>query len=265
MLSVGMQCLEFIVTFVPEMYEREVDVVRLCEYIVFSLVRLQKDSTECIKVTRLLAILKKFPPEVVSKIGFTRSAILTPVIGMCVGFWTQRREEAVKSLRGTTGYSLALLDTMSEVFAECEKKHTCDDQARANFEAFLAKAREAGEVATSDADDAMDDDNLCSICYASPIDTKYVPCGHMSCRICAERQMIQNPTCPLCRAHIDSLVCKPLSFSFCFLAFILLSHLFFCLTGTHRPGSVTILIIKHDVVNIAHLSSHLFILFSAAA
>ena len=194
-------------TFVPEMYERDVDVVRLCEYIVFSLSRLRKDSPECAKVTRLLAILKKFPPEVVGKIGFTRSAILTPVIGMCVGFWMQRQDEAVTRLRGTTGYSLALLDTMREVFAECETKHECSDTARLNFEAFLTRARELGEATAPDAGDDMDEDNLCSICYACPIDTRYVPCGHVSCRLCAERQMLQNPTCPLCRAHIDSLVC----------------------------------------------------------
>lgn len=215
-------------TFVPEMYERDVDVVRLCEYIVFSLCRLQKDSPECAKVGRLLAILKKFPPEVVNKIGFTRSAILTPVIGMCVGFWTQRHDEAVARLRATTGYSLALLDTMSEVFAECETKHACNDQARANFEAFLAKAREAGEATAPDAGDEMDEDNLCSICYACPIDTKYIPCGHTSCRICAERQLIQNPTCPLCRAHIDALVCH---LTFFFHALLLFFTVCVCLFG----------------------------------
>lgn len=55
------------------------------------------------------------------------------------------------------------------------------------------------------ANEELDDESLCEICFANPIDTEFVPCGHRSCRVCIERQMTTDPVCFYCKSHIDDL------------------------------------------------------------
>jgi len=51
----------------------------------------------------------------------------------------------------------------------------------------------------------VDEHDLCSICYASPMDTVFVPCKHKSCRRCIDRNMLNNPRCFFCNAVVESL------------------------------------------------------------
>ncbi|XP_075985364.1 E3 ubiquitin-protein ligase RNF123-like isoform X2 [Anticarsia gemmatalis] len=45
---------------------------------------------------------------------------------------------------------------------------------------------------------------LCTICYARPADSAFVPCGHHSCRACIMQHLLNSKQCFFCKAEIDS-------------------------------------------------------------
>jgi hypothetical protein len=47
---------------------------------------------------------------------------------------------------------------------------------------------------------------LCSICYSEPIDTKFEPCGHLSCHKCINRHLLNNTRCFFCNADVKNTV-----------------------------------------------------------
>ncbi|CAK1543566.1 unnamed protein product [Leptosia nina] len=47
-------------------------------------------------------------------------------------------------------------------------------------------------------------DLLCTICYARPADTAFVPCGHHSCRACIMQHLLNSKQCFFCKADIDT-------------------------------------------------------------
>ncbi|KAJ2941283.1 hypothetical protein O0L34_g3481 [Tuta absoluta] len=47
-------------------------------------------------------------------------------------------------------------------------------------------------------------DLLCTICYARPADTAFVPCGHHSCRPCVMQHLLNSKQCFFCKAEITS-------------------------------------------------------------
>jgi len=59
---------------------------------------------------------------------------------------------------------------------------------------------------------ACDEDLECPICMGVLVDAVAGPCGHTFCRLCVERSMQKNMSCPLCRqsASPETLQPKPL-------------------------------------------------------
>ena len=208
MNTVMTKLLDFLTGYIPQVFSRDVDIVRISEYIVFSLSRLHSSTPESAKIKRVNDVLTKFPPSYLEKYGFGRESLLVPVIGVCLNFFNRMPEKALDHLRNVAGYKLSILDTVDEIFAakESNPKVTHDPQARLKFEAFMKAAREAGEMTESELE--CDDDYVCPICYRNRINCKYMPCGHTTCKVCAERTMVDNPSCPFCRASVDSLVCS---------------------------------------------------------
>ncbi|XP_045505576.1 E3 ubiquitin-protein ligase RNF123-like [Colias croceus] len=47
-------------------------------------------------------------------------------------------------------------------------------------------------------------DLLCTICYARPADTAFMPCGHHSCRACIMQHLLNSKQCFFCKADIDT-------------------------------------------------------------
>lgn len=43
---------------------------------------------------------------------------------------------------------------------------------------------------------------LCSICYAAAMDTRFDPCGHTSCADCIQRHLLNSKRCFFCNADI---------------------------------------------------------------
>ncbi|KAI4488691.1 hypothetical protein M0802_011399 [Mischocyttarus mexicanus] len=58
-----------------------------------------------------------------------------------------------------------------------------------------------------DSKNVTDDENLCTICYAYPKNTKFVPCGHMTCHLCINRHLLNTKECFFCKAIINK-VCN---------------------------------------------------------
>jgi len=53
-------------------------------------------------------------------------------------------------------------------------------------------------------DDSNDD--LCSICYANPLDSVFLPCKHQSCSQCISRHLLDNNKCFFCKAAIQEVI-----------------------------------------------------------
>jgi Kip1 ubiquitination-promoting complex protein 1 len=63
----------------------------------------------------------------------------------------------------------------------------------------------SSQVLHVDAQD-IDDELLCSICYARVKSVAFVPCQHQSCRPCITHQMMSRNECFFCKAKIDDVV-----------------------------------------------------------
>ncbi|XP_052759177.1 E3 ubiquitin-protein ligase RNF123-like [Galleria mellonella] len=68
----------------------------------------------------------------------------------------------------------------------------------------LRVAREVAVRARSPGSSGAQSDLLCTICYARPADTAFVPCGHHSCRACIMQHLLNSKQCFFCKANIDT-------------------------------------------------------------
>ncbi|CAB3229651.1 unnamed protein product [Arctia plantaginis] len=68
----------------------------------------------------------------------------------------------------------------------------------------LRMARDALVTSKSPGSSGTQSDLLCTICYARPADTAFVPCGHHSCRACIMQHLLNSKQCFFCKAEIDS-------------------------------------------------------------
>ncbi|CAH2057146.1 unnamed protein product, partial [Iphiclides podalirius] len=68
----------------------------------------------------------------------------------------------------------------------------------------LRVAREAVAKISSPGSSGTQSDLLCTICYARPADTAFMPCGHHSCRPCIMQHLLNSKQCFFCKADIES-------------------------------------------------------------
>ncbi|XP_062530350.1 E3 ubiquitin-protein ligase RNF123 isoform X2 [Bombyx mori] len=68
----------------------------------------------------------------------------------------------------------------------------------------LRVARDIVTRARSPGSSGAQSDLLCTICYARPADTAFVPCGHHSCRACVMQHLLNSKQCFFCKAEIDT-------------------------------------------------------------
>ncbi|KAJ0171452.1 hypothetical protein K1T71_013002 [Dendrolimus kikuchii] len=68
----------------------------------------------------------------------------------------------------------------------------------------LRLAKEAIVRGKSPGSSGAQSDLLCTICYARPADTAFVPCGHHSCRACIMQHLLNSKQCFFCKAEIDT-------------------------------------------------------------
>ncbi|XP_022818716.1 E3 ubiquitin-protein ligase RNF123-like isoform X2 [Spodoptera litura] len=68
----------------------------------------------------------------------------------------------------------------------------------------LRVARDAVVRSKSPGSSGAQSDLLCTICYARPADTAFVPCGHHSCRACIMQHLLNSKQCFFCKADIET-------------------------------------------------------------
>ncbi|KPJ07658.1 E3 ubiquitin-protein ligase RNF123 [Papilio machaon] len=68
----------------------------------------------------------------------------------------------------------------------------------------LRVARDAVIKVSSPGSSGTQSELLCTICYARPADTAFVPCGHHSCRPCIMQHLLNSKQCFFCKADIES-------------------------------------------------------------
>ena len=79
------------------------------------------------------------------------------------------------------------------------------DQAKNELLQSFGAVLKLREVPLSAGAADLDNENLCPICYTDVVSTKFLPCGHLSCNPCIQRQLLEANVCFFCKAKIESL------------------------------------------------------------
>jgi len=81
---------------------------------------------------------------------------------------------------------------LADFTAHLKKRHTEREE-----EKTAKKEQESTSPSTEEEE--------CPICCAAMIDTRFVPCGHRSCKRCVQRHMLDNDSCFFCKVKIQNL------------------------------------------------------------
>ena len=228
-LSCCQRALEVMEKAAPELFHaRSLNTVRLCEVIAYAFWRLFADTPTARTVARVHTFLDKHGVKVIPP--FTPVLPVVSFIGICVNMWRYMGCATYDAFAKTPNFdpdAFAAVAKQVDITVLKNDFHATEESV-ADYPLFVefckyseeqkkkkmeatAAAADANNTSNDDPVKAalenteLDDDDLCEICFANKIDTEFVPCGHRSCRICIERQMITEPVCFFCKAHIDEL------------------------------------------------------------
>ena len=217
-------------------HARSLNTLRLCEVIAYVIGRLFSDTP----TARIVAKVREFLDASGVKVVPPFSAVLPILsfIGICVDMWKRLSCEMYDVFSKTPNFDP---ESFGRAAKEIDPKmfltdFKADEKSVSDYHCFvefceycvkrkkeddeLLKKKRKGENGDEDGDndsgnedavkaalanEELDDESLCEICFANPIDTEFVPCGHRSCRVCIERQMTADPVCFYCKSHIDEL------------------------------------------------------------
>ncbi|KAK3240182.1 hypothetical protein CYMTET_49961, partial [Cymbomonas tetramitiformis] len=200
----------------------EMNLTRLCESLVFLL-----SHTTCGPDAHLFDNTLRLQMQPLEKIN--HALILAPCVGILLSL--HRAEQAAKAAGTPTAHSL--VDTLLTMELSCSLEHFKFLRSFQWAEAFpedasltvmmseleelfnmleqrmsdrrAERAQREAERAEGKGKQIETDDSLCSICYASTIDTEFLPCKHQSCKRCISRQLINSARCFFCNATVDSI------------------------------------------------------------
>nr|CAB3265624.1 E3 ubiquitin-protein ligase RNF123 [Phallusia mammillata] len=85
-----------------------------------------------------------------------------------------------------------------------EYEEVMDDEINLLRDAIRFLRREKKNAVTT-VEEPMDEDNLCTICYANLVSVVFNPCQHTSCKTCIKQQMMTSKECFYCKAVVESL------------------------------------------------------------
>uniref|UniRef100_H2Y977 RING-type E3 ubiquitin transferase n=1 Tax=Ciona savignyi TaxID=51511 RepID=H2Y977_CIOSA len=68
----------------------------------------------------------------------------------------------------------------------------------------IVHLRKATKEAENNIEEPMDEDNLCTICYANEVAVVFHPCKHTSCRTCIKQQLMSCRECFYCKSNVES-------------------------------------------------------------
>jgi len=103
---------------------------------------------------------------------------------------------------------LAMMEETTQLFSEFQEatvKQRISERAAKTKEAALSLMSPQEKLARGIVEIVKKE--VCTICYTEELDTKFVPCGHTSCRRCVTRHLLNNTNCFFCNAvilnHLD--------------------------------------------------------------
>jgi len=207
-LSVNLlRVLEGMILEAPSIFlTNELNLTRLIELLLFVLNRTTA-GTDAVLFNNILS------QENLASLGrVTRVAILCPVVGILLNLDMAQpmsnHQSVVSALADAPGFNLQTFeyvsnfDWMEALFGDptvdrLEQFGSFVDKIKSYLE---KKQAQIGEIARSPSLE------LCSICYADPIDTIFEPCHHRSCHKCISRHLLNTNRCFFCNAEVKSTV-----------------------------------------------------------
>lgn len=142
---------------------------------------------------------------------------LAPVAGCLIGILNPKLpgEHLDRVTKALVTEPLFRIDGLEFMLGKTRDKHfsfykysedVTVDELKA-LEAVMARLRLAKDAivkSKSPGSSGAQSDLLCTICYARPADTGFVPCGHHSCRACIMQHLLNSKQCFFCKAEIET-------------------------------------------------------------
>lgn len=119
---------------------------------------------------------------------------------------SDEHEGEVRRERSSSSSSYASASALSRMPSEAQKLPTVDNAAlssAAHGEVAPEEAVKLVEAARARIEE-LEETTRCFVCIERPKNAAYMPCGHQSCRRCAERFRTSN--CPLCRQPVTGVL-----------------------------------------------------------
>jgi Kip1 ubiquitination-promoting complex protein 1 len=147
--------------------------------------------------------------------------ILTAVAGILVRLAFQStvkgRDVAIMTLLGEATFSVDSLDFMipsasdDEVGASapaCLRRFSFNNYCEVSAEEIDQVKKLVHILRTEKRPQSalVNEDDLCTICYAEEISVRFQPCGHTSCRSCIQHQLMNKNECFYCKGAVDKFV-----------------------------------------------------------
>lgn len=98
-------------------------------------------------------------------------------------------------------YSEMLAETEMLVLTKKVRKDSVDEN---EGKTHVPKTKQEQEKEQKDLEDALNDENLCQICFTRELDSQMKPCLHTTCKTCIQTIMINANKCPYCNEEITS-------------------------------------------------------------
>ncbi|XP_046554728.1 E3 ubiquitin-protein ligase RNF123-like isoform X1 [Haliotis rubra] len=144
--------------------------------------------------------------------------VLTVAVGILIKLLIdtqgERQDKATRALLLDAGFKLSTLDfVLGEIPPEKGKKgkkfslKTFEEVSKEeleNIESLRVYLKHKQNTLESQSQVKVKDEDLCTICYASPRSATFIPCAHQSCRTCITQQLMAKKECFFCKAIITS-------------------------------------------------------------
>lgn len=96
--------------------------------------------------------------------------------------------------------------TRSKKFRSLSDYEEVSDSEVLRLREIVSALRDANKKKEDEGEgEPMDEDNLCSICYASEVSVYFNPCNHTSCKACIRQHMMTSQECFYCKAIVESI------------------------------------------------------------
>ncbi|XP_031562489.1 E3 ubiquitin-protein ligase RNF123-like isoform X2 [Actinia tenebrosa] len=217
-LTVGLlRVLEMVSTVTPQVFtdwkmeSSELHIARLFQLLTQVLKRITANSNLFENVTRLhlpgLETVDRFP---------VLGAVAGILITLLLHGTTESKERATSALLAEPGFTMESVEFLvggkssvpskksqqSFSFRTLANKDVNQEEVK-EVENLVHYLEEQSLQVKLHKQESVDVEELCPICYAMKISVKFMPCGHVSCKSCITRHLMNNKECFFCKELVD--------------------------------------------------------------